>query len=77
MFNNNKLILLNVIALYCMYKHLSVSIRTMRFVSFSFRLKQLICHLKEEDTAEIDTETIISNLEYISEVVQSIVLKTE
>ena len=47
------------------------------FKSLLFRLKQLICHLKEEDTTEIDTETIISNLEYISDVIQSVVLKAE
>ena len=42
-----------------------------------FRLKQLISHLKEDDATEVDTETVISNLEYISEVIQAIVLKTE
>ena len=42
-----------------------------------FRLKQLISHLKEDDAAEIDTETVISNLEYISEVIQVIISKTE
>ena len=47
------------------------------FLSLLCRLKQLICQLKEDDTAEIDTETIISNLEYIDEVIQSIVVKNE
>ena len=42
-----------------------------------FRIKHLIGHLKEDDGTEMDTETIISNLEYISEVLQAIVLKTE
>ena len=46
-------------------------------LQLSFRLKQLIAHLKEDDSTEVDTETIISNLEYISEVVHAIALKTE
>ena len=42
-----------------------------------FRIKHLIGHLTKDDGTEMDTETIISNLEYISEVLQAIVLKTE
>ena len=47
------------------------------FVNIFFRLKQLIGHLKEDDVGEIDTETVISNMEYISEVLQAIISKTE
>merc|ERR1719322_1378678 len=41
------------------------------------KLKNLINHLKEDDITEVDSETVISNLEYISEVIQAIILKTE
>ena len=59
------------------YFYLMVDFIADLLTSLHFRIKHLIGHLKEDDGTEMDTETIISNLEYISEVLQAIVLKTE
>ena len=44
--------------------------------SLHYRLKQLIGHLRE-DAAAIDPDTLISNLEYVADVVSWMASKTE
>ena len=44
--------------------------------SIYFRLKQLIAQLREGSNA-IDTDTLISNLEYVSDVVNAVATKAE
>ena len=46
------------------------------FFDSIFRLKQLIGHLREDATA-IDPDTLISNLEYVADVVSWMASKTE
>ena len=59
------------------FDYLMIQFITDLLILLHFRIKHLIGHLTKDDGTEMDTETIISNLEYISEVLQAIVLKTE